>query len=393
MLRSVPIHLKVALACCCCPLVAAAVAQEPPRFNIGFADTLLFNDSLRYNAFGYEGPAPLFVQAWFPIERPSATQLTYQQLQERRLTGPLQRVHQELLLRSDSAFIAYDLRYAFNSDSTIDYAPFTEQQVMDSLFASRSRASRASWPERFERPVVVYHHGSQGFSDENTAMAENFANLGFVFLSCNFHWPLEDRPYGHPIAWEPDRNSIRTMLRFARRISNGNKVFYIGHSWGAQEGWCTLYEPGLADAFISLETTMEWKTDTAEVRDKWPDMLEAITMHSYSMPILVVADSDGEPPYPMFTGVRGDLRYLDPKRSFGHESYTSAYLLRLHGQGRFPVPDAKDMWMQNAIYVSLFHEMLSFLRVQAGLSALPSIPDMEDPFLRYPAPADGGPGR
>ena len=40
-------------------------AQGP--HPIGFADTLLVNDSLPYAAFGYEGPAPLFVQAWFPL--------------------------------------------------------------------------------------------------------------------------------------------------------------------------------------------------------------------------------------------------------------------------------------------------------------------------------------
>jgi pimeloyl-ACP methyl ester carboxylesterase len=80
----------------------------------------------------------------------------------------------------------------------------------------------------------------------------------------------------------PHHAAIRTNL------ANGNKVFYIGHSWGAQEGWCTLHEPGLADAFISLETTMEWKTDTAEVRDKWPHVLDAITTAQ-----LCDADPDG----------------------------------------------------------------------------------------------------
>jgi hypothetical protein len=52
------------------------------------------------------------------------------------------------------------------------------------------------------------------------------------------------------------------------------------------------------------------------------------------MPILLVADTQGELPFPLFKGVRGDLRYLDPKKSFAHESYTSAYLLRLRGECR-----------------------------------------------------------
>ena len=343
-----------------------AMAQQPHRYTIGFADTLLFNDSLHYTGFRYDGPAPLFVQAWFPIEEPTTTRLTHQQLRERRPNAPLQRVHQELLLRADSAFIEYDLRYPFDGDSAINYAPFTEKQVMDSLRAQRTRAHRAAWPEHPDLPVIVYHHGAQGFSDENVLMAEHFAKSGFVFLACNFHWPLENAQYGTPLVWEPDHSSIRTMLRFARKLANGNKAFYIGHSWGAQEGWCTLYEPGLADAFISLETTMEWKTDTAEVRDKWPYVLEAITTHSYPMPILMVADTEGEPPFPMFKGARADIRYLDPKQPFGHESYTSAYFMRSAAEGRFPVPDADALDDQLDTYLLLLEEMREFLSLCNG---------------------------
>lgn len=361
----------------------AVSAQTTPPYTIGFADTLLFSDSLHYTGFGYEGPAPLFVQAWFPIEEPAATRLTYRQLRHRVLSGPVRRVYDELQLRTDSAFIEYDLRYAFNSDSVINYAPFTEQQVKDSLFALPSRAFATSWPARSDRPVIVYHHGSGGFSDENVRMAEHFAANGFVFLACNFHWPLENKSYGYPLTWEPDRSSIRTVLGFARQLARGNKVFYIGHSWGAQEGWCTLYEPGLADAFVSLETTMEWKTDTAEVRDKWPYVLEAISTQRYAIPILMVADTDGQPPFPMFRGVRASIRYLDPKTPFGHESYTSAYLIRLAGLGRFEVPDHAALSEQAILYEALLEELLGFLQDPSGTRVVPAESGQGDLFHRW----------
>lgn len=175
------------------------------------------------------------------------------------------------------------------------------------------------------------------------------------------------------------------MLQFARRLGRGSKVFYIGHSWGAQEAWCTLHERGLVDAFVSIETTMEWKTDTAEVRDKWPHVLEAITTHSYPIPILMVADTDGEPPYPLFKGVRADIRYLDPKRPFAHESFTSAYLWRQLGHGRFPIPDRDALLEQSRLYANLFGEMLDFLRGIAGAQRQIHRYDQEDPFHRSPA--------
>ena len=349
----------------------------------GFADTLLFNDSLRYTGFGYDGPAPLFVQAWFPLaDASAAAPLTFQQLRARTLDGPMQRVYQELLLRMDSAFVEYDLRYPLDGDAPIDYAPFTAEQVKDSLFALPTHTRRAPLPNATDRPVIVYHHGSQGFSDENVWMAEFFAEQGFIFLACNFHWPLEQAQYGTPLVWAPDRSSIRTMLSFARKLNGGNKVFYIGHSWGAQEGWCTLHEPGLVDAFVSLETTMEWKTDTAEVRDKWPDVLDAITTKQYPMPILMVADTEQEPPFPLFRGVRGDLRYLDPKEPFAHESYTCAYLMRRTLEGRFNVPDAERLAKQADIHDALLGEQLVFLQEHAGMPAVKLLFPNGDPFHR-----------
>jgi hypothetical protein len=81
----------------------------------------------------------------------------------------------------------------------------------------------------------------------------------------------------------------------------------------------------------------------------------------------MVADTEGVPPFPMFAGVQGDVRYLDPKEAFGHESYTSAYLMRLAGEGSFPVPDADLLQGQRSIYQSLLDELLYFLQQQAGM--------------------------
>ncbi|MBK8498958.1 MAG: hypothetical protein IPL52_09105 [Flavobacteriales bacterium] len=361
------------------------LAQQPEGTpaHVGYADTLLFNDGLRYAAFGYDGPAPLFVQVWYPMhDDPGSAALRYADLRTRTLHGPLRRVYDELLLRMDSAFIEYDLRYPFDGDVPIDYAPFTEQQVKDSLFALPTTAHRAMLPTALSLPVIVYHHGSQGMSDENVRMAEHFAANGFVFLSCNFHWPLEHGMYGTPLVWEPDTGSIRTVLRFARELANGNKVFYIGHSWGAQEGWCTLHEPGLADGFVSLETTMEWKTDTTEVRDKWPYVLDAITTQHYPMPILMVADTEGEPPFQMFKGVHGELRYLDPKKPFAHENYTSAYLMRSQGAGGFNVPDRAALREQEVVYEALLDELLAFLQGHVAMSTQRKADPQSDFFHR-----------
>ena len=363
-------------------IVLSLVLQAQGHYAIGFADTLLFNDSLHYTAFAYDGPAPLIVQAWFPLDHDQASPpLTFGELRAPELRPELQRVYDELLLRMDSAFIEYNIRSTLD-DEPIDYTPYDALAIKDSLFAMPTAAHRTEFPIKLDRPVIVYHHGGQGYSDENVRMAEFFAGNGFVFLSCNFHWPLERAQYGTPITWSPDRMSIRELLGLARGIGEGNKVFFIGHSWGAQIGWCNLHEPGLADAFVSLETTIEWKNDSAEVREKWPDVLDAITRHRYPMPVLMVADTEDGPPFPMFKCVRAAIRYLDPKEPFDHESYTSASFMRLAGEGRFNVPDADALRAQEAIYQALLEEMLAFFQEQMGIPVKRPVYPEGDPFMR-----------
>ena len=333
---------------------------------VGVQDTVLFVEGLTYLAFGYDGPAPQFVQVWHPLDEAQDGPLTLRELRERSLGDPLARVHQELLLRTDPAFIEYDLRYPLDSDEPIDYAPFSEMQVLDSLKALPTRGHRARMPERSDAPVIVYHHGSQGLPDENVWMAEYFASHGYVFVSANFHWPLEGSMYGTPLVWAPDSASVHALIGFARSLTTTDSVFYIGHSWGAQEGWVLLDEPGLVQAFVSLETTIEWKTDTAEVKDKWPQVYEALRTQRYPMPVLAVGDTEGEPPFPMFQRVRADITYLDPREPFGHESYTSAALLRHLVNDRFPQPDSTLMAGQVRIYQELLAAMEAFFKAVRG---------------------------
>lgn len=104
------------------------------------------------------------------------------------------------------------------------------------------------------------------------------------------------------------------------------------------------------------------------------------------MPIMMVADIDGQLPYPLFKGVCADIRYRDFKEPFGHESYRSAHLMRLWGNG-FPVPDAQMLRQQNDMFVALFGELFDLLAGMAGLPVRIPEPDAKDHFLRFPVPA------
>ena len=97
----------------------------------------------------------------------------------------------------------------------------------------------------------------------------------------------------------------------------------------------------------------------------------------------MVADTDALPPFPMFRGVRGEVRYLDPKEPFGHESYTSAYLLRRAGEGRFALPDREAMDAQFDLHAAMLKELLAFLQEHAGMPVRRPTYPKGDPFHRW----------
>ena len=109
-------------------------------------------------------------------------------------------------------------------------------------------------------PVIVYHHGNQGPSDENYLMAEYFASRGYIFVSANFELPFANHSFGYREGniKKPNTSTPKKLIEFAKSISSSEQLFYVGHSYGAQVGFCILHEEGLADAFVSMETTMEF---------------------------------------------------------------------------------------------------------------------------------------
>ncbi|HNU57028.1 MAG TPA: hypothetical protein PKN30_10590, partial [Flavobacteriales bacterium] len=72
----------------------------------------------------------------------------------------------------------------------------------------------------------------------------------------------------------------------------------------------------------------------------------------------------------------------DPKEPFGHESYTSAFLLRRAGDGRFNVPDAEAMDQQFDLHAAMLQELLAFLQEQAGMPITTPVHRKGDPFFR-----------
>lgn len=333
--------------------LANAQRQKTPYF-VGYTDTTLFTTE-NYQFGNYDGPAPLFVQVWHPIRyKPTSRPLTFGQLHNEQLSGPLAQVYQQLESYSDSAFIEYNLLYTIDTEEEIGYDGHTPADLLEEAKLIPACAYRSKLTGEGKFPVVLYHHGSQSTSDDNYRMAEYFASRGYIFIAANFHLPLEGRSYGS-IPWESsyfDTTAVSTLMQFANTLAGEQPVFAIGHSWGAQVLWHYLKDNSTVEGFISLETTLEFKADTLKVKEYWPELYQTLLSGKghYHMPVLLMAAMENDQPFPWFEGCSDHQMYCSPKTTFHHDSYTSTFFSRYFMREHLPQPDEAELERQYLLY-------------------------------------------
>lgn len=353
-------------------------------YQVGFFDTLLLNQEQNYQQYSYSGAAPIFLQIWHPID-PSikGKTLSYGDFRNRNLSKPLSIVYDSLCKQMDKSFIDYNILIDLINYQAIDYSPASPQRVLDTLktFSTRS----IYYPlKKVDYPVILYHHGAQGLSDENFIMAEYFASKGYIFVAANYHLPFEGLPYAHTQGAYNSLSFPKTVNQFIKQLSNEQAIFYIGHSWGAQNGFRYLYEEAWAKAFVSLETTLEFRKDTTKLKEIWPDLYQLLSVkkQQYALPILMIANTKEDKAFDFFKQLGTQACYFaSAKEEFSHESYTSAFLLRNLYNKRFPQPDAVPMQRQLQLYVRHLQLIEAFLLSVRERKELETAPFSNDFFI------------
>jgi dienelactone hydrolase len=336
-------------------------------YSINYSDTILYDTEIHYFQYGYSGKAPLFVQVWFPSTiNNTENRLNFGAYMLEAVPPELTRVYDQLTAQMDDIVIRDVIESSMETDEPIDYGTHTTEAILQKVKRIPTRSNRSKIGSTLPYPVIVYHHGSQGLSYENSIMAEYFASNGYVFITANFHLPYENTVYGLlPYEREKEnkhnQSSARTLIQFAKSITSSNTLFYIGHSWGAQEGWCFLNDSALVNAFVSMETTIEYKTDTSKIKEVWPYVYDAISVkkNTFSIPILTLAAADDKLNFDYFKGLSSkEIIFAAYKDLFLHNSYTSMYMMRYFLGAEVNLPDSKTLLSQikgYAQHVSMIH--------------------------------------
>lgn len=323
-------------------------------YGVGYSFDIIYNEKQQYQQHGYSGAAPLFVQIWHPIRAEiKDTYLTHGDFRKRVIHKDLKEVYDTLSHQMDLSFIDYNLTYDIKTGDSIDYTPATYAQVLNVLKSTRTATLLQPHAVKNNFPVIVYHHGAQGLSDENYVMAEYFASRGYIFIAANYHLPFNGLPYGYTTGAVNPQSFVYRTLEYARTISSNPNVYFIGHSWGAQMGLLTVAQDGLVQGFVSLETTLEYKTDTNKIKEFWPELFDVIATKQtkYPMPLLFFANTMEDKPFSIFQHAGAKQTYfVSEKEEFTHESYTSSLLMRALYQQQFPQSDSLIMQRQLILY-------------------------------------------
>ncbi|WP_298288750.1 hypothetical protein [uncultured Lutibacter sp.] len=343
------------------------------EYQINYADTIIYNNNIQYNQYNYSGKTPMFVQVWYPSIKVNKTdQLKLGDFQFKNVPTNLVQVYEKLIAHMDDSFIKDGITYDIVQGQPIDYS-ITTNEILGKIKKIPTKSSRKHLDIKLDFPTIIYHHGSQGLSYENSIMAEYFASKGYVFISANFHLPYENTIYGLlPYNLEKvnkhNQSRAKKLIEYAKSITTQQNVFYIGHSWGAQEGWCFLNDSSLTDGFVSMETTIEYKKDTSKIKEMWPYVYESIKIkkNKFSIPILLLAAQDKNLNFDFFKNLSTEkMVYATYKKPFGHNSYTSIYMMRYFLKSQINQPDSEVMLTQIKGYAShleLIYEFLESIR-------------------------------
>ncbi|MEQ9165994.1 MAG: hypothetical protein RLO12_07040 [Fulvivirga sp.] len=341
--------------------------------QIGFCDTVIYDTTILYKQYGYEGSKPIFCKIWFPEENSDDSQyLKFGDFNKTNVPDELSVVHKELSSQMDEISVRDGVAFDISTGDSLDYGNTNVYEILAQIKLIDTKSHASKLASKLDYPVIVYHHGAQGLSYENSIMAEYFASRGYIFISANFHLPFGNLDYGS-IPYNPEKpnsnnqSSAKQLIKFAKSISKGNEIYFIGHSWGAQEGWCFLNDSMYVSAFVSMETTIEYKTDSLQIKEMWPEVYTALRTkkNKFSIPILLFAAQDENMSFNFFKGISNkDMIYASYLEPFSHNSYTSLLMMRYFLNNNLKQPDTDIMLTQIKGYAAHLDLIFSFLQNQ-----------------------------
>jgi len=341
------------------------------EFRVGFKDTIIFDAKFQYDAFDYAGMKPHFIKIWFPLTEKlkNPNYLKFKDFFEGTKTDKLMTIQTKLNNHYEETVIRDCIEENLASGEVNDFGNLTSDDILDMVSETKTKSIIINNFKSSKYPIIIYHHGAQSYSFENYAMAEYFASRGFIFIAANFHLPYENTTFGlkpfEKIIKNEEEQSLKNILEYAKSITSSKSIFFIGHSWGAQMGLRTFDLDTTIKAFISLETTIEFKTNQQQIKEMWPEVFEKVITENvnYPFPILFCAATGQEKPFPFFENITApSVTFTSTKKEFEHNAYLSSFYLRLFLDSKVKQTDREILQERLLLYVKHLELIDKFIK-------------------------------
>ncbi len=344
-------------------------------YDIGFNDTIAFNEEQIYQYHSYNGAKPYLIGIWFPLNDSGST-MRYRDYFDYPFTRKTKAIRDSIRQRCLQTFIDYGVTKNLDTWENAEQSNLHEQ-LAEAMMQKSIPAMKAKLPNSGKYPVIVYHHGSGGTIEENAFLFEWLASYGYVVVSANYHWPTRNtRIENGPL--ETVLKDVEFIIGWSVNLSftDGGSLYYMGHSWGGQTG-LILNHTGSegVERYILLDTSIEgMPTDWIKkiypaidsIFSKYPDSFQTettiITSQSSSL-------EEGEivlNPYPEFEIFQiiddRKFEYHVMNESLNHDSFLSQGVMRAEYAEEYPQPDSTTVKSQYSTYFKLNEVILSILK-------------------------------
>lgn len=338
-------------------------------YQVGFTDTLVLDIKFDYNAYDYKGKKPYFVQIWHPTKKKKNNDyLNVKDFFVFKQNAPLKTVQEQLTTEYKTLFIRDYLTENLITGEANNYGKYSHEEVLDLIGELETRSISDSNIGDSDFPVIIYHNGSQGLPFENIAMAEYFASRGYIFVTASFELQFENNPFGmlpyERYITDEEEEGLKAITEFAKSLSNSSSIFFVGHSLGAQMGLRTFGQDSTIKGMISLETSIEFKTDYEKIKELWPEVYQKIIIEklNYPFPILFCAATGEKKPFNFLENIKAaQITYVSTKTEFEHNAYLSFFYLRYFLGNEVQQTDKSILENRLPIYVKHLDVMYNFI--------------------------------
>lgn len=339
------------------------------NYQVGFMDTLVLDDKYSYDELDYSGQKPYFVQIWHPISHEKKKDyLHVRDFFVFQQHNGLQKVQEQLTKTYQTLFIRDYLSENLKTGEENHFGKYSYEEVFDLVGAVETRSIRDQLMGDNEFPVIVYYNGSQGHPFENYLLAEYLASRGFIFVAASFELQFGDSPFGmlpyERYITDEEEESLKTIVQFAKSLTRSPSVFFAGHSLGAQMGLRTFGEDSTIKGMISLETTIEFKTDEEKIKELWPETYQKVINEKvyYPFPVLFCAATGEQKPFHFLENVRApQLTFASTITAFEHSAYLSLFYTRYFIGDEVPQDDKDILESRLPLYIKHLELIGGFL--------------------------------